>query len=188
MNFIMTTLLRHLGVDEDYLSQEEVWEKEKQLQFSDISKSFKTPEETPLSSGRTDTKENKKVCFNQKIKVILVPTASEYIQAGCDLWWSQDEFDRIRDDFRREVEMALREDPSLENNVYRAMTKLYQPNLESSDECVKRSPSDSDKQAASPADREDVVSPGGTRSQPAKLPIKQSRPLPQPSPSKAMLP
>ena len=71
---------------------------------------------------------NKKtVTFNKKIRVILIPTAKEYHEAGCDLWWREEDYYYMREDFRCEVEDIIRQDLSLNNDINLAMHKLYQP-------------------------------------------------------------
>ena len=72
--------------------------------------------------------QNKKtVSFNKKIRVILIPTAKEYHEAGCDLWWREEDYYYMREDFRCEVEDIIRQDLSLNNDINLAMHKLYQP-------------------------------------------------------------
>jgi hypothetical protein len=75
----------------------------------------------------------RRVSFHPKIKVILVPTASEYHDAGCDLWWNESDYVSMREDFRQEIGLALRNDPSLNNDIFEAMNRLYQPNYEPRD-------------------------------------------------------
>ena len=71
----------------------------------------------------------KQVKFYHKIRVVLVPCAAEYHEAGCDLWWSEIDYHNMRESFREEIEETLRKDPTLQNNLYCAMKKLYQPSV-----------------------------------------------------------
>lgn len=129
MNYIVQSVLQHLGVDQiNFLNPfEEEGDKDK-IESSSVNKM-----ENPIITNNTTctsslNRKKKTVTFQNKIKVILVPTVAEYHHAGCDLWWKPIDYETMRESFRCEIETALRNDYSLQNNIYLAMTKLYQPN------------------------------------------------------------
>lgn len=124
MNWVIVqSVLQHLGVDQaNFLNPFEEHQEGKQ------EGEEKSPRTENSSSHNMDCGQTKKkVSFQNKIKVILVPTVAEYHRAGCDLWWGEADYAAMRESFRAEIETALREDSSLQNNIYMAMTKLYQP-------------------------------------------------------------
>lgn len=53
------------------------------------------------------------VSWKKKVGVVLVPSLSEYLDAGCDLWWSATELDDTRREFQREINDEMSVDPSL---------------------------------------------------------------------------
>ena len=127
MNYLFQTLLTHLGVEnvDGFLLDPF---QSGSLNFDVCDKS--TEESSVNSVPETEVKVPKKsVRFHNKIKVILVPMASEYHDAGCDLWWKDNDYVKMREDFRAEIDLALKCDESLHNDVYAAMTKLYQPEI-----------------------------------------------------------
>lgn len=115
---IFRSILQHFGADESnhFLDP-----------FSDSS----TAVDQTKHDGQTEcietTQNSKHVTFHNKIKVVLVPTAMEYQQAGCDLWWNERDYYFMRESFREEIETLLKHDSSLQNNIFSAMKKLYQP-------------------------------------------------------------
>jgi len=141
MNYIVQSVLQHLGVDQvNFLNPFEESNNNNNNNNNQDMEKLPITENNSSHNGQLDNftqsipaspKRKKTVTFQNKIKVILVPTVAEYHRAGCDLWWGPGDYDIMRESFRSEIETALREDRSLKNNIYLAMTKLYQPASES---------------------------------------------------------
>jgi hypothetical protein len=115
MNNIFQYIFKNLGIDESNNLFESL-DDERHVRIKDKSKTICIEEER-----------KNRVTFHTKIKVILVPSAAEYHEAGCDLWWTEQDYQLMRDSFREEIETTLHEDPTLNNNIFLAMSKLYQP-------------------------------------------------------------
>lgn len=115
MNYIISSLKVFIGVVREDLEENFHESVNKNLRHKTI-----------LSDS---IRKNRRVHFNNKIKVILVPTAQEYHDAGCgrDLWWSSKEMDNMLENFRKEIATTLKNDRTLNNDLTAAMTKLYQP-------------------------------------------------------------
>jgi hypothetical protein len=56
-----------------------------------------------------------RVSFDQRVSVILIPQASEYKKAGCDLWWTTAEYHLFKEEFLQEIRLTMEKNPELEN-------------------------------------------------------------------------
>jgi hypothetical protein len=85
---------------------------------------------TECSNAAQEKKETEQqrsglVNFSSSLKVVLIPSRQEYKDAGCNLWWSSEDFSAFQDSARSEVKTL-----SLHENIHpkEAKAKLYQPN------------------------------------------------------------
>ena len=71
--------------------------------------------------------EKKKVNFNPRVNVVLIPSSSEYEEAGLRacLWWSREEFNSFKRSARRELEFFIRLQDTVDSGT--ALRMLYQP-------------------------------------------------------------
>lgn len=87
-----------------------------------VNESPSAPE--PAAAGDDEIK--RRISFHNKIAVVLIPKADEYFEAGCDLWWNEDDYEVMREDLKEDIEVILRDsDDSL--SLSEAIRELCQP-------------------------------------------------------------
>ena len=70
--------------------------------------------------------QRKKVSFNDTVNVVLIPTRSEFVQAGVssEIWWCCSDLLLFKDDATQEIQNYA----SAQNiHIYTAIVQLYQP-------------------------------------------------------------
>lgn len=70
---------------------------------------------------------NKSVSFHPKLNVVLIPTSAEFKAAGCDLWFSDEDFDQFKEEFHDDVKAYKQEQEELGNILTRgqASKEIY---------------------------------------------------------------